>query len=236
MVAYDLRHNYAIENISAWDCDCFEAGGQLLWLSRSMGHRKISSTLYYYSVVPRLADKLLALAGDGMDDLIPAPWEGVPLDGWKTCRRCESILVARCIHDFVHECAPTFLTSSHHTLKGYRDAITLYLAFLQGEGVDATSLGYAHLERRWIERWIAWLRDVRGCSPDTCNNRLAAIRRLLEYLGSHVATLSYLYVDASAIKRQRPRSTRVEGMSRDAVRALLSAPDTTTWAGATWPS
>ena len=143
----------------------------------------------------------------------------------------ESILVARRRHDFVHEYAPTFLTSSHHTLKGYRDAITLYRSFLQDEGVDATSLGYAHLERRWIERWIAWLRDVRGCSPDTCNNRLAAIRRLLEYLGSRDATLSYLYVDASAIKRQRPRRTRVEGMSRDAVRALLSAPDATTRVG-----
>jgi len=81
VVPYDLRHNYAIENISSWDCDCFEAGGQLLWLSRSMGHRKISSTLYYYSMVPRLSDKLLALTGDGMDDLIPAPWEEVPLDG-----------------------------------------------------------------------------------------------------------------------------------------------------------
>ena len=81
VVAYDLRHNYAMENISSWGHDCFEAGGQLLWLSRSMGHRKISSTLYYYSMVPRLADKLLALTGDGMDDLIPAPWEGVRLDG-----------------------------------------------------------------------------------------------------------------------------------------------------------
>ena len=81
VVPYDLRHNYAIENITSWDCDCFEAGGQLLWLSRSMGHRKISSTLYYYSMVPRLADKLLALTGGGTDDLIPAPWEEVPLDG-----------------------------------------------------------------------------------------------------------------------------------------------------------
>jgi len=143
----------------------------------------------------------------------------------------ESVLVARRIHEFVHEYAPTFLTSSHYTLKGYRDAITLYLAFLQGEGVDVTSLGYAHLERPWIERWVVWLRDARGCSPDTCNNRLAAIRRLLEYLGSRDATLSYLYVDASAIKRQKPRRTRVEGMSRDAVRALLSAPDTTSRVG-----
>lgn len=143
----------------------------------------------------------------------------------------EPILVARRIHDFVHVYAPTFLTSSPHTIKGYRDAVTLYLSFLQGEGVDATTLGYAHFERLWIERWVAWLRDVRGCSPDTCNNRLSAIRRLLEYLGSRDPTFSYLYVDASAIKRQRPRRTRVEGMSRDAVRALLSAPDTTTRVG-----
>lgn len=143
----------------------------------------------------------------------------------------ESVIVSRRIHEFVHEYAPTFLTSSPHTIKGYRDAITLYLTFLQGEGVDATSLGYSHLERTWIERWVVWLRDVRGCSPDTCNNRLAAIRRLLEYLGSRDATLSYLHVDASAIKRQKPRKTKVEGMSRDAVRALLSAPDTATRVG-----
>lgn len=75
VVAYDLRHHYAIENISSWDGDCFEAGGQLLWLSRSMGHSRIGSTLYYYSMVPRLADKLIELTGDGMDDLIPAAWE-----------------------------------------------------------------------------------------------------------------------------------------------------------------
>lgn len=81
VVAYDLRHNYAIENITSWDSDCFEAGGQLLWLSRSMGHSQISSTLYYYSIVPRLADKLLELTGDGMGGLIPVAWEGAADDG-----------------------------------------------------------------------------------------------------------------------------------------------------------
>ncbi len=143
----------------------------------------------------------------------------------------DAALIARRIHEFVDEYAPTFLTSSPNTLKGYRDSIALYLAFLQEEGVTPTSLGTSHLERGWIERWIAWLRDVRGNSPDTCNNRLAAIRRLLEYIGSRDATLAYLHVEAAAIRRQKPRRTKVEGMSREAVRALLAAPDTTTRVG-----
>lgn len=143
----------------------------------------------------------------------------------------EAAFIARSIHEFIDEYAPTFLTSSASTLKGYRDSIALYLSFLEAEGVTPTTLGFVHLERTWIERWIAWLRDVRRNSPDTCNNRLAAIRRFLEYLGSRDATLAYLHVESTAIKRQKPAKTRVEGMSRDAVKALLAAPDTTTRVG-----
>ena len=74
-VAYDLRHQYAVENILSWDCDAFEAHDRLLWLSKSMGHRHLSSTLYYFSVTPALADKLLALTGDDMDRILPVEWE-----------------------------------------------------------------------------------------------------------------------------------------------------------------
>ncbi|MBQ9003338.1 MAG: tyrosine-type recombinase/integrase [Eggerthellaceae bacterium] len=143
----------------------------------------------------------------------------------------EAIFVSRSVHEFIDEYAPTFLTSSASTLKGYRDSMTLYFAFLEAEGVTPATLGFAHLERPWIERWVAWLRDTRRNSPDTCNNRLGALRRFLEYLGSRDATLAYLHVEAAAVKRQRPTKARAEGMSRDAVKALLAAPDTTTRVG-----
>ena len=74
-VAYDLRHQYAVENMLSWGCDAYEAHDRLLWLSKSMGHRHLSSTLYYFSVTPALADKLLALTGDDMERILPDEWE-----------------------------------------------------------------------------------------------------------------------------------------------------------------
>ena len=58
-VAYDVRHHYAIVNINSWIDDGFEFSDKLHYLSKSMGHRSIEATRYYYSIVPRLADILI---------------------------------------------------------------------------------------------------------------------------------------------------------------------------------
>jgi integrase len=59
-VPYALRHNYAIENINGWTDEGFDFNAKLLYLSKSMGHRILESTKYYYSLVPGLADILTA--------------------------------------------------------------------------------------------------------------------------------------------------------------------------------
>lgn len=143
----------------------------------------------------------------------------------------DAALIARRVKEFLEDYAPQFLTTSDHTLKAYGDAITLFFAFLQEQGVKPGTLERSHLEREWIERWIAWLKDGRGNSPDTCNNRLASLRRFLEYLGSRDVSMQYLHLEAKQIKRQKPAKTKVCGMSAEAVDALLDAPDTTTAIG-----
>ena len=75
VVPYDLRHHYAIENISSWDCDAFEASDRLHRLSKSMGHRWTASTLYYYSIVPALADKLREKMEERFDATVPEVWD-----------------------------------------------------------------------------------------------------------------------------------------------------------------
>ena len=35
------------------------------------------------------------------------------------------------VSEFLHSYAPQFLTSSHHTLKSYKDTLTLYIVFLK---------------------------------------------------------------------------------------------------------
>lgn len=69
--AYDLRSLYAVTNINSWDYDGIEWFDKLLYLSHSMGHRKIKSTCYYYQLVPFFFNQLEKLTGQALQDLLP---------------------------------------------------------------------------------------------------------------------------------------------------------------------
>lgn len=140
-------------------------------------------------------------------------------------------MIARKLSEFLYDYAPQFLTSSEHTLKGYKDTLTLYFQFLQESGITPDSLSRHCLEKEWIERWIVWLKESRKNSPDTCNNRLASLRRFLEFLAEKDIRMEYLYQEAKRIKRQKCPKKKVSGLTREAVTAMLEAPDTTTATG-----
>ena len=69
--AYELRHNYAVENINQWIGEGFEFYSKLVYLSKSMGHSSLESTKYYFSLVPAMADILLELTGCDFDNIVP---------------------------------------------------------------------------------------------------------------------------------------------------------------------
>lgn len=140
----------------------------------------------------------------------------------------EAVEISRCIASFLETYAPAHRTSSGNTLRSYRCALSLYVTFLeQAKGVDPTSLCAGCFEREAIEEWMRWLRDERGCGPDTCNCRLGSIRAFLDYLGSRRPEFMRLYQDASRIPRMKAPKKKVCGMSMAAVKALMAAPDTT---------
>lgn len=143
----------------------------------------------------------------------------------------EAARMAGYISEFLHDYAPQFLTSSGHTLKSYRDSLTLYVAFLEEKGITHDSLGRRCFEKDSIEEWIVWLKDVRRCSPETCNIRLGSMRVFLEFLGSKDVGFMYLYQEAKLIKRQKCRKKKAEGLTREAVAAILAAPDPSTRTG-----
>ena len=143
----------------------------------------------------------------------------------------EAVIFSRHISDFLYEYAPNMLTNSERTLKSYKDVLTLYVLFLESEGITPSGFTKKCFERLYIEKWICWLKENRSCCPDTCNVRLASIRVFLEYVGSRDISLMYLYQDARLIKRQKCASKKVSGLTRDAVTAMLSAPEPATSIG-----
>ena len=68
---YDFRSHYAVTNINSWDYDGTDWFDKLLYLSRSMGHKMIESTCYYYQLAPMFPRMLEELSGPGLRDLLP---------------------------------------------------------------------------------------------------------------------------------------------------------------------
>jgi len=144
----------------------------------------------------------------------------------------ESVEIARQIAGFFNEYVPSQKTNSCHTQKAYQSALQLYISFLESEKkVGRSDFGSKWFERSVIEEWLTWLRKVRICSPETCNNRLASLRIFLKYLGNRNVKYLYLYQEACQIDRRKTQKKKVTGMSRNAIKALLEVPDPGTRSG-----
>ena len=144
----------------------------------------------------------------------------------------ESVIIARHINGFLNVYVPSQKSRSSHTLKSYQYALALYIDFLESEkGISAERLCGGCFCRTIIEEWLQWLMERRGCSPETCNNRLASLRVFLKYLGSRDISLLHLSEDATGIPRKKEVRRNVKGMSKKAAQTLLSAPDLSTKAG-----
>lgn len=137
----------------------------------------------------------------------------------------ESREIARHINDWLNDYVPSQKSNSSHTLKSYRDTLSLYIDFLKYKGIVPSKLCPDCFRRANIEEWIQWLMEKRKCSPETCNNRLASLRAFLKYLADKEISLIYLSLEASAIKRKKVYTKKITGMSKRAVQALLSEPN-----------
>ena len=70
-VSYHLRHHFATTNINNWPSQAEKFNSNLLYLSRSMGHSIIESTMYYYNFTPKLAEILKERKTETFNEIIP---------------------------------------------------------------------------------------------------------------------------------------------------------------------
>jgi site-specific recombinase XerD len=110
--------------------------------------------------------------------------------------------------------------------------LSLFVKFLEIEKkTDPSTLSFECLSRPYIEEWILWLKSKRGCSPETCNIRLSALRAFLKYLAEKEITCLAIYQGATLIPRQKVFKKKIVGMSKKAVKSVMSVPDVSTRTG-----
>ncbi len=140
--------------------------------------------------------------------------------------------IARYTYDWINSYVPNLRTNSVHTVRAYTTAVNLYISFLESKGIKANGFTTECFSANFITDWLLWLRTHRNCSGRTCNNRMAAIKCLLRYIGMRNKAYRFLYIDASnSVKRLKESKGQVHGMSKEAVKTLLATPDPTTKIG-----
>jgi len=143
-----------------------------------------------------------------------------------------AIEITKYINAFLYDYIPNFSDRSEHTLKSYHISISLYIDFLEKvKKIKPEKLNYECFDRGNIEEWLKWLLETRKSSPRTCNVRLASIRAFLKYIGEQNSSLLYYGASASKVERKKAPKRKINGLSKEAVRAILTTPDTKTAAG-----
>jgi len=145
-------------------------------------------------------------------------------------KKNDALELAKYYDSWIGECSRT---NSQNTIQSYESAMNLYINFLENvKGLKSSSFSSSSdFSCETIKAWLVWLKNERGCSPQSCNVRLASIRAYLQCLGEQNIKYRYLLLESKNIHRMKETKKKVNGMSENAVKALMSIPDAYTSTG-----
>ena len=144
----------------------------------------------------------------------------------------EARFLSKSVSEFISVYAPAHLTDSENTLKSYQVTLGKYLGFLEDDkGFSIQTISAECFEKQVIEEWMRHMRNIERLSPDTCNIRLGGLRTYLKYLGTREVKYKYLYSEAIDIPLMKTEKKKVSGLSKKAVKTLMTAPNQSTPAG-----
>lgn len=141
------------------------------------------------------------------------------------------------IGDYLDIYLPLDRELSPRTVESYETALRLYDAYLKetggadgdgavkGRGLRGATI--AHFSGRNVAGFLAWLRDVRGCSRGTIVQRRAAIATFVDYAATKDLASSSLLVEVQRVKigsKREPQKV-AEYMSEEAWDTVVSQPD-----------
>lgn len=122
--------------------------------------------------------------------------------------------------------------ASPHTIASYRDTFRLLLQFAQlSLKTQPSRLTLEKLDAPFIGSFLDHLEKNRNNSARSRNLRLTAIHSFFKYAAFQEPSLSAHIQRVLAIPSKRHDRALVDFLTRPEIEALLSAPDSNTWAG-----
>ena len=144
----------------------------------------------------------------------------------------QAVEIARLTFDWINIYVPTLRANSAHTIRSYKTSINLYVSYLEDKGVTDKTFNTECFSVTYLNEWLIWLKQERNCCNKTCNSRMAAIKGLLKYIGIKNATYKMLYLEATeSVNQLRVPKSKVQGMTKNAVKEILATPPSTSKIG-----
>ena len=121
---------------------------------------------------------------------------------------------------------------ARNTQLSYRDTLALLLPFAADRaGKPIERLAVPDLSAERVLDFLTWLARERGCSPQTCNQRLNAIRTFARFVGSRSPEHLEWCGQVRAIAPKKTAPPPVTYLEKPEIDALLAAPDRDTAQG-----
>ncbi len=140
--------------------------------------------------------------------------------------------LARALRHFFTDHLPRLRGMSPHTVRSYRDSLTLLLRFVIAHrrgGVDKLDVQDLTADR--VIAFLQHLEDERGNSPTTRNVRLAAVHAFFRYLAGQQPDRLEHCQRVLGVPFKRTQSRTVDYLEYDEIQAVLSAVDRSTTDG-----
>ncbi|MDE0262061.1 MAG: site-specific integrase, partial [Bryobacterales bacterium] len=130
------------------------------------------------------------------------------------------------IKRFLIEYLPTERNLAINTLKSYRDCLTLLLPFVASRcSKPVERLKVEDLSADRVTAFLGHLETERGCSVQTRNHRLSAIRSFARYVSVHDAALVEWAGSIRAIPLKKTVRPRITWLSTEDMEAMIAGAD-----------
>jgi integrase/recombinase XerD len=115
------------------------------------------------------------------------------------------------IRRFLTEYLPDQRCCSPNTIRSYRQALNLFVAYLRTtRNLGVADIDFPRIDRHVIIEFLDWLQHQRGCAATTRNQRLMALRAFFSYAGFLDCAQVSLSLELAAVpaKKAPARSSR----------------------------
>lgn len=130
----------------------------------------------------------------------------------------------RVARDWLHHWLPRVRGRSPRTIEAYRIGLESYVAWLETvEYIERGDIGFGHLDRARIGRWVEWMRVERAYGERTVGLRMTTMRMFLRHACREHPALTVLADGAASIRVRPPARRPVDHLAPEHTEALLQA-------------